>query len=123
MSVVPLSRVAVHLRPEDNVAVAARHLQPGTEVQVNGSTLKLSGRVGMGHKVALRPIKKGEAVYKYGQIIGFASQDIAAGDHVHVHNVSADAFQRDYAFCRDCPPPPPSPGADTPGSPVVRSFM
>ena len=28
------------------------------------------------------------------------------GDHVHVHNVSADAFERDYAFCRDCPPPP-----------------
>ena len=41
----------------------------------------------MGHKIALRPIRKGEAVLKYGQIIGFASQDIAPGDHVHVHNV------------------------------------
>ncbi|MBI1918611.1 MAG: UxaA family hydrolase, partial [Planctomycetes bacterium] len=106
MSAVPLSRVAVQLRPEDNVAVAARHLQPGTEVQVNGSTLKLSGRVGLGHKLALRPIKKGEAVYKYGQIIGFAGQDIASGEHVHVHNLCADAFERDYAFCRDCPSPP-----------------
>src|SRR5262249_19169573 len=38
--------------------------------------------------------------------IGFASQDILAGSHVHVHNVSAAAFERDYAFCRDCPPPP-----------------
>src|SRR5947209_5654125 len=109
MSVVPLSRVAVHLRPEDNVAVAARHLMPGTEVQFNGTTLKLSGRVGLGHKVALRPVSKGEAVSKYGQVIGFASQDIAVGDHVHVHNVAADAFERDYAFCRDCPPPPPRP--------------
>src|SRR5262249_16086487 len=34
------------------------------------------------------------------------SEDIPAGSHVHVHNVSADSFERDYAFCRDCPPPP-----------------
>src|SRR5881227_1321862 len=123
MSVVPLSRVAVHLRPEDNVAVAARRLDPGTEVQYNGSRLTVGGRVGLGHKVALRPIKKGEAVYKYGQIIGFAGRDIAPGEHVHVHNVAADAFERDYAFCRDCPPPLPAPGTDIPGSPAVRSFM
>ncbi len=115
MSAVPLSQIAVQLRPEDNIAVAARHLAPGTEIAHDGGTLKLSGRVGMGHKVALRPIKKGAAVYKYGQVIGFASADIAPGDHVHVHNVAADAFERDYAFCRDRPPPPP------PAEP--RSFM
>jgi altronate hydrolase len=46
---------------------------------------------------------------KYGQVIGFADGDIAPGDHVHVHNVRADVFERDYAFCRDCPPPPPRP--------------
>src|SRR5690242_21400400 len=109
MPAVPLSQVAVHLRPEDNVAVAARRLDPGLEVQHNGSRLTVSGRVGLGHKLALRPIRKGEAVYKYGQIIGFAGRDIAPGEHVHVHNVSADAFQRDYAFCRDCPPPPARP--------------
>jgi altronate hydrolase len=45
-------------------------------------------------------------VLKYGQIIGFASQDIAPGDLIHEHNLSAGAFDRDYAFCRDCPPPP-----------------
>src|SRR5262249_28382663 len=66
-------------------------------------------RIGLGHKVALKPIKKGDAIYKYGQIIGFAGEDIPAGGHVHVHNVRADAFDRDYAFCRDCPPPPASP--------------
>lgn len=123
MPIMPLSQVAVHLRPEDNIAVAARHLQPGLELQHNGSTITLPSRVGLGHKLALRPIGKGEAIYKYGQIIGFASQDIPAGAHVHVHNVSAGAFERDYAFCRDCPPPPPAPGAETPGSPAVRYFM
>src|SRR5262245_48864440 len=103
MPAVPLSQVAVHLRPEDNVAVAARRLEPGLEVQFGGARLTVAGRVG------LRPIRKGEPVYKYGQIIGFASKDIAPGDHVHVHNVAADSFERDYAFCRDCPPPPAPP--------------
>jgi altronate hydrolase len=76
------------------------------EIQDNGASVTLTGRVGLGHKLALRQIPKGEPIYKYGQIIGFAKQDIAAGSHVHVHNVAADAFERDYAFCRDCPPPP-----------------
>jgi altronate hydrolase len=107
MSAVSLSQVAVQLRPEDNIAVAARNLHAGLQIDANGVTVTLGSNVGMGHKVALSPIRKGEAVYKYGQIIGFASKDIAPGDHVHVHNVSADAFERDYAFGRDCPPPPP----------------
>jgi altronate hydrolase len=106
MPALPLSQVAVHLRPEDNIAVATRNLPEGTQVKYNGDTLTVSGRIGLGHKLALRDIRKGEAVYKYGQIIGFASQDIPAGGHVHVHNVRADSFERDYAFCRDCPPPP-----------------
>src|SRR5690349_20132290 len=106
MPAIPLSQVAVHLRPEDNVAVAARPLAPGTEVQFNGHVLTVQGRVGLGHKLALRDIRAGEPVLKYGQIIGFAGGDIPAGAHVHVHNVRADAFERDYAFGRDRPPPP-----------------
>jgi altronate hydrolase len=116
MPAVPLTQVAVHLRPEDNIAIAARNLQPNTEIQANGAVLRLTQRVGMGHKLALRDLRAGEAIYKYGQIIGFASQDIPAGGHVHVHNVAADRFERDYAFCRDCPPPPPRPE-------VEHSFM
>jgi altronate hydrolase len=106
MAAVALTRVAVHLRPRDNIAVAAQTLTPGLEVQHNGTELTVRGRIGMGHKLSLCDIKKGEAVYKYGQIIGFASKDIPAGGHVHVHNVSADAFERDYAFSSECPPPP-----------------
>jgi altronate hydrolase len=102
----PLSEVAVHLHPADNIAVAARDLSAGLEVQLADSRLTLADRIGLGHKVALRDIHPGEPIYKYGQVIGFASQLIPAGGHVHVHNVSADAFERDYAFCRDCPPPP-----------------
>ncbi len=107
MPAVPLSEVAVHLRPEDNIAVAARNLPAGLEIQYDGRCLVLADRINLGHKLALRDIRKGEQVFKYGQIIGFAGRDIPAGSHVHVHNVSADAFERDYAFGRDCPPPPP----------------
>jgi altronate hydrolase len=106
MPAVPLLQVAVHLRPEDNVAIAARPLPAGGQVQLNGTTLTLPDRISLGHKIALCDINQGEAIYKYGQIIGFASKPIPRGSHVHIHNVSAANFERDYAFCRDCPPPP-----------------
>ncbi len=107
MAAVPISQVTVQLHPQDNIAVAARNLPPGAELQIDDRTVVLEKRIGLGHKIALRPISKGAPVYKYGQIIGFASADIPVGGHVHVHNVSAEAFERDYAFCRDCPPPLP----------------
>jgi altronate hydrolase len=116
MPAVPLSKAAVHLRPEDNTAVAARNLREGEELSFGGTTLTLSQAIRLGHKLALRPIKKGEAVLKYGQVIGFAGRDIAPGEHVHVHNVRADPFQRDYAFCSACPAPPPRPAE-------VRTWM
>ncbi len=102
----PLAKVAVQLRPQDNVAVAAKHLAQGAEIEFGGKTVVLDRRVGMGHKFALTAIPDGQPVLKYGQIIGFALGEIKPGQHVHVHNVRADAFERDYAFCRDLPPAP-----------------
>ena len=75
----PHSRVVVHLRPEDNIAVAARHLAAGQVFEHQGRSITVAGRVGLGHKVALVGIRKGEAVLKYGQVIGFAACDIAPG--------------------------------------------
>ena len=43
-----------------------------------------------GHKYALRAIKAGENVIKYGQPIGHATSDIAEGEHVHTHNVKTN---------------------------------
>jgi altronate hydrolase len=103
----PAIPAVVRLRPEDNVAVAARPLPAGTEVHVADVVVTTASRVGLGHKVALRDIPKGAAVLKYGQVIGFATESIPAGGHVHVHNLGAGEFERDYAFGRDCPPPPP----------------
>jgi len=100
---------AIHLRPEDNVAIAARNLEEGISIGIGLGKVTPLKRIGLGHKMALRPIKKGEAVIKYGQIIGFATEEIKVGEHVHVQNLGAENFARDYAFCQDCPPPLPKP--------------
>ena len=46
----------------------------------------------------------GEPVRRYNQIIGFATQPIAPGQHVHVHNLGMGDFVKDYAFGADAKP-------------------
>jgi altronate hydrolase len=48
--------------------------------------------------VATHAIAKGDPVHRYNQVIGFATQPIAPGFHVHVHNLEVRDFARDYAF-------------------------
>lgn len=73
----------LRLHPRDNVGIALNDLAPGQE--------GASEPVPRGHKFALGPIRAGEFVRKYGQIIGTATQDIASGAHVHVQNLGMGA--------------------------------
>lgn len=73
----------------DNVATALEPLDPGRRLVVNGTELVVREHVGTGHKVSLHPIAAGAAVVKYGSAIGIATCDIAAGAHVHTHNVAS----------------------------------
>ena len=116
MAAAPLSDFAVHLRPQDNIAVARRPIPAGAELTFDDGTIKLPGAIKMGHKFAVRPIKEGDAVSKYGQVIGFASRPVALGEHVHVQNVKIGALERDYAHASATPPPLPPPHE-------YRSFM
>ncbi len=76
------------LHPGDNVAVARIALGAGDHVErPDGMALRIASPISAGHKVALRPIGRGEAVFKYGQPIGLANAPIEAGTHVHVHNL------------------------------------
>lgn len=77
----------LQLRPGDDVGVAVRPLRAGEVIRLNGSELRLAGDVPAGHKIALHDVKEGQPVLKYGQTIGFASRAVAAGDHVHSHNL------------------------------------
>ncbi|HEY0945862.1 MAG TPA: altronate dehydratase family protein [Opitutaceae bacterium] len=81
---------AVRIDPSDNVAVALRPLAPRDRV----GDVTLDGDIPPGHKIALRPIRTGEAVIKYGYPIGRASQDIFPGAHVHSHNLQSALAER-----------------------------
>ena len=94
--------ITVRLNAADNVVTARVELLPGTDLP--GESVATTQPIPSGHKIATRAISSGEAIRKYDQIIGFASDDIAAGDHVHVHNVEMKDFSRDYAFCADAKP-------------------
>ena len=94
--------LTVRLNPNDNVVTARIALMPNTALA--GEGLAAAARIPAGHKIATRPIAKGEPVRKYDQIIGFASADIQPGEHVHVHNVEMHDFARDYAFGSEAKP-------------------
>jgi len=91
----PTDRPAIVLDPLDNVATALRDLAAGQSVEVGRESVTLAADIPLGHKFALRPIAKDEAVIKYGQPIGRATAAIKPGEHVHVHNVASARAGRD----------------------------
>ncbi|KUE90490.1 galactonate dehydratase [Cupriavidus necator] len=101
----------IRLHPEDDVVIARDQLVAGTTLDEEDVTVL--GLVPPGHKVATRAIGAGEAVRRYGQIIGFASQDIRPGQHVHTHNLAMGDFTRDYAYGADARAPEPVPAPAT----------
>jgi len=78
---------AVKIHPADDVAVAVQALNAGDELMVEGERVVLAGDVAAGHKVALRPLARGQTVIKYGFPIGSATAAIAPGAWVHSHNL------------------------------------
>jgi altronate hydrolase len=100
--------LTIRLNLADNVVVARADLLPGTEIA--GENVRARTHVPVGHKIATAPIAAGEPVRKYGQILGFAIEPIAPGEHVHTHNMAMGDFARDYAFGVDAHPTVPMPG-------------
>jgi len=92
----------IRLKAEDNVLVAARPLGLGEEVA--GLGLRVRAQVPAGHKLAARAIRAGEPIVKCATTIGVAARDIAAGEHVHTHNVALPDPVREHAFCADLRP-------------------
>ena len=96
----------IRLHPADDVLIARQQLLSGASVE----GIPVKGLIPAGHKIATHPIAPGEPVRRYNQIIGFASKPIAAGEHVHTHNLDMGPdkgdFERDYAFGADVKPEP-----------------
>lgn len=102
----PSSADVTSLHADDNVCVVIRTLTAGTKISLRGVSFTLAHPVGIGHKLAIAPIAKGEQVKKYGQTIGYTTQPIKVGELVHLHNLSNGDFAKDYASATDIPPPP-----------------
>ena len=86
----------IRLSSNDNVVVARTELIPGESI--DDANVIANGHIGAGHKIATENIAKGDLIKKYDQVIGVASSNIVAGEHVHIHNCAINTFERDYRF-------------------------
>ena len=96
----------IRLHGSDNVVTAKVTIPENTKI--SEEELITSNEIPVGHKVATSDITTGQPIRKYDQIIGFASSNIKAGEHVHTQNVEMQSFDRDYKFGVDA--------KNTPGS-------
>ena len=85
----------IKLNTKDNIAIAPMNIPLGSAIK---SKLKTLNDIPFGHKISLTDIRKGDLIYKYGQIIGIASEEIKKGSHVHTHNLKFHEFHRSYKF-------------------------
>ena len=83
-------KALIRLSAEDNVAVAIRNIAASAEVEVDGLRLVARDPIPFAHKMALRPVRPGDKLIKYGVPIGSATRAIEPGGHVHVHNIKSD---------------------------------
>jgi altronate hydrolase len=99
---------ALHLHPDDPIAIARCELQAGTEVSVAGRTVNANEAIPAGHKVALRDIAAGEDIRRYGYFIGKATAFIPAGSWVHSHNLELgdEVVERTYRIVEPVPTSP-----------------
>lgn len=81
------------MKPSDNVCTVVEAVDPPAEVIADSGDNKVAilvtEKIPFGHKFAVRQIKKGEPITKYGETIGLATKEIQPGQHVHVHNLES----------------------------------
>jgi altronate dehydratase len=80
---------ALVITARDNVATALEALEAGRVLDIHGQQITVAESTPRGHKIALRLIRAGEPVLKYGSAIGTATSDIVPGAHVHSHNLES----------------------------------
>lgn len=87
---------AILLHPADDVVIAKENLAAQAEVHAAGIRLQLLQEIRAGHKIARHRVARGSPLRRYGQVIGYATVDIEAGEHVHVHNLEIGYSERSY---------------------------
>ena len=83
------ANTVLRIDEKDNVVTCLKDLSAGQILDLESGLLPVKENVPIFHKIALFAIKQGDLCYKYGQIIGRATRDIAPGEYVHVHNLDS----------------------------------
>lgn len=83
---------AIIINPRDTVATVTTPIKKGEVIYYVSckKAVTAGANIPVYHKVAIQKAKKGEKIYKYGEIIGYATEDIERGDHVHTHNLGSE---------------------------------
>ena len=83
---------SIIVHPNDDVAVVTKSISKGEDVtyRFDGKevTIKATDNIPTYHKIAIKNIKKGNNILKYGEVIGYATADIEIGNHIHTQNLS-----------------------------------
>ena len=85
---------ALQLDPIDNVAVVIQDVSAGDEISIGDSVIIAYSDINMPHKIALADLSVGDGVFKYGEIIGYATAGIKKGEHVHIHNLDSEKIMK-----------------------------
>lgn len=80
----------VLLNKADNVFVCCKQLLLGESTNLEDVDIEMTTDITVGHKIARKAIYQGEKIIKYGVSIGSATENIAFGEHVHMHNMKSD---------------------------------
>ena len=104
MATYAITDVAIVLNPGDDVAIAKKEISAGSVLEDAGGRIEVRLDIRPGHKVARHARRTGEEVRRYGQVIGFATADIAVGDHVHTQNLAVGDLHREYEVGTDVRP-------------------
>lgn len=101
------------LHPNDDVAIARFPVPKG--YIINERNVTVLSDIKEGHKIAIRDIAQNQPLKRYNQIIGYSSQPIKAGEHIHLHNLKMGEYGQEYNFCVD--------KKETPKATKIRTFM
>lgn len=84
----------MRIDPKDSVGVVLEDVLIGEVIQFGNFEITSQSEINMPHKVALIDIPEGKEIYKFGEVIGYATQDIKRGEHVHVHNLDSEKLMK-----------------------------
>lgn len=91
---------AIVMKPIDNVATVVEAQLRDSEISIDLSgrleTIRVLEDIPFAHKFAIKDIRRGESIIKYGEVIGVATADIRKGQYVHVHNLESCRGRGDH---------------------------